>query len=152
MFDLTVAVQVGLVLASLLFITRVSSLTRIERVRLPGDLATLPDGRSVGAWRVFGSLFFGSVGKLDALLDPAEALPDIVILEMHQVINVDTTGLDALKSLHRHLERLGGRLVVADLNPQPASLLRRSGFLDSLGPDSVFERLDDAYQHVRGTA
>ncbi len=151
-FDLTVAVQVGLVLASLLFITRVSSLTRIERVRLPGDLANLPDGRTVGAWRVFGSLFFGSVGKLDALLNPAETLPNIVILEMHQVINVDTTGLDALKGLHRHLERLGGRLVLAELNPQPASLLRRSGFLGDLGPDSVFDRLDDAYEHLRGPA
>lgn len=149
-FDLTVAVQVGLILASLLFITRVSSLTRIERVRLPGDLATLPDGRTVGAWRVFGSLFFGSVGKLDALLDPAETLPDVVILAMHQVINVDTTGLDALKGLHRHLERRGGRLVLADLNQQPASLLRRSGFLADLGPDSVFDRLDDAYEHIRG--
>jgi SulP family sulfate permease len=149
-FDLTVAVQVGLVLASLLFITRVSSLTRIERVRLPGDLAALPDGRTVGAWRVFGSLFFGSVGKLDALLDPSESLPDVVILEMHQVINVDTTGLDALKSLHRHLERRGGRLVLAELNQQPTSLLRRSGFLDELGPHSAFTRLDDAYEYLRG--
>ncbi len=148
-FDLTVAVQVGLVLASLLFIYRISSLTRIEKVRLPADLAVLPGGRTVGVWRVFGSLFFGSVGKLEALLNPTESLPDVMVLEMHQVINIDTTGLDALKGLHRHLERRGGRLILAELNQQPLSLLKRSGYLDELGADSVFSRLDAAYEHIR---
>jgi SulP family sulfate permease len=148
-FDLTVAVQVGLALASLLFITRISSITRIEKVRLPADLATLPSGRTVGAWRVFGSLFFGSVGKLEALLNPTERLPDVMVLEMHQVINLDTTGLDALKGLHRHLERRGGRLILAELNEQPMSLLVRSGYLDVLGADHVFTRLDAAYERIR---
>lgn len=148
-FDLTVAVQVGLVLASLLFIVRISSLTRIEKVRLPADLATLPSGRTVGAWRVFGSLFFGSVGKLEALLNPAERLPDVMVLEMHQVINLDSTGLDALKGLHRHLERQGGRLILAELNEQPMSLLRRSGYLDVLGTENVFTRLEAAYEGIR---
>jgi SulP family sulfate permease len=150
-FDLSVAVQVGLVLASLLFIVRISSLTRLEKVRLPADLATLPSGRTVGAWRIFGSLFFGSVGKLEALLNPTERLPDVMVLEMHQVINLDTTGLDALKGLNRHLERRGGRLILAELNEQPMSLLRRSGFLDALGPENVFARLDAAYERIRAT-
>jgi SulP family sulfate permease len=148
-FDLTVAVQVGLVLASLMFIYRISSLTRIEKLRLPADLALLPSGRTAGAWRVFGSLFFGSVGKIEALLNPAEPLPDIMILEMHQVINLDTTGLDALKGLHRHLERRGGRLMLAELNEQPMSLLKRSGALEALGPENVFSRLDEAYARIR---
>ena len=144
-FDLTVAVQVGLFLASLMFIIRISSLTRIEKLRLPADLAARPDGRKVGAWRIFGSLFFGSVGKLEALMNPAEPLPDVMILEMHQVINMDTTGLDALKGLHRHLERRGGRLMLAELNSQPLSLLKRSGYLEVLGEDNVFASLEDAY-------
>ena len=147
-FDLTVAVQVGLILASLLFIMRISSLTRIERLRLPADLAARPDGTQVGAWRVFGSLFFGSVGKLEALMNPAEPLPDVMILEMHQVINMDTTGLDALKGLHRHLERQGGRLMLAELNSQPLSLLKRSGYLEVLGEHNVFDRLEDAYAQL----
>ena len=150
-FDLTVAVQVGLVLASLLFIVRISSITRIEPIRLPADLATLPSGRTVGAWRIFGSLFFGSVGKLEALLNPAERLPSVMVLEMHQVINLDTTGLDALKGLHRHLERQGGHLILAELNEQPLSLLLRSGYLDVLGADNVVPRLDAAYERIRAT-
>src|SRR5688572_16916949 len=62
-FDLTVAVEVGLVLSSLFFIYRISSLTKVEPVAL-GAAATLPDGRHVGAWRLFGSIFFGSVTKI----------------------------------------------------------------------------------------
>ncbi|MFP5411873.1 MAG: STAS domain-containing protein, partial [Gammaproteobacteria bacterium] len=122
---------------------RISSLTRVEEIALPADYARTPDGRSIVAYRVFGSLFFGSVTKLEQLLDPARP-HEVVVLEMDKVINLDTTGLDALESLHRMLVRRGGRLVIAEPNPQPLSLIRRSGFLEELGPDAVFEELDEA--------
>lgn len=148
-FDVTVAVEVGLLLASLMFIFRISSLTRVEPIPLPADYAHTPDGRSIVAYRVFGSLFFGSVTKLEQLLDPAHP-HEVVVLELHQVINLDTTGLDALESLHRMLVRRGGRLVIAEPNPQPYSLLKRSGFLEELGPDAVFEELDEALAALSG--
>jgi SulP family sulfate permease len=147
-FDLTVAVEVGLVLSSLFFIYRISSLTKVEPVDL-GAAATLPDGRAVGAWRVFGSIFFGSVTKLEGLLDPARPLPDVVILEMQKVINMDTTGLDALEALHETLARRGGRLMLADLNEQPLSLLRRSGLFDELGSGNVFSSLESALAELQ---
>lgn len=142
-FDLTVAVETGLVLSSLFFIYRISSLTRLDPVDL-GASAVLPDGRRIGAWRVFGSIFFGSVTRIEALLEPAAKLPDVVILEMGKVINIDTTGLDALGALHEAIRRRGGRLILADLNPQPRSLLQRSGFLESLGPEGTAPDLDVA--------
>ena len=108
-FDITVAVQIGLVLASLFFIRRISTLTRVEPISLPADYATTASGRRVAAYRIFGSLFFGSVTRLEQLLDPAQPLADVVVLELHQVINLDTTGLDALRSLHRMLQRRGDR-------------------------------------------
>jgi SulP family sulfate permease len=143
-FDITVAVQVGLVLASLFFIHRISSITRLEPIRLPANLATLPDGNRVEAWRVFGSLFFGSVSILESLADPAREQPDLLVLEMHQVINLDTTGLDALEAIHSHLERNGKSLVIAEPTEQPLSLMRRSGFMDRIGADHVFDDLEAA--------
>ncbi|HUQ28170.1 MAG TPA: SulP family inorganic anion transporter [Usitatibacter sp.] len=134
--DLTVAVEVGLVLSSLFFIYRISSLTRVEPI-------ALPPGR-IGAWKLFGSIFFGSVNKLEALLDPAKPLPEVVILEMNKVINIDTTGLGALESLLHALKQRGGRLILADLNEQPLSLLQRSGFLEELGGENVFDDFDAA--------
>ncbi len=147
-FDLTVAVEVGLVLASLFFIHRISSLTRLDEIRLPADIARRSDGKTVVAYRLFGSLFFGSVTKLEQLFDRARPLPDVLILELHQLINLDTTGLEALEGLHKMLHQRGGKLVLAELNEQPASLIRRSGFLDALGADNVFEYLDDALRNA----
>ena len=143
-FDLTVAVEAGLVLSSLFFIYRISSLTRVEPIPLGERVTPRADGKRVGAWELFGSIFFGSVTKLENLLDPSKPLPDIVILEMHKVINIDTTGLDALESLLKSVTRRGGRLILVDLNEQPLSLLKRSGFLDELGGGNVFDDFDEA--------
>jgi SulP family sulfate permease len=148
-FDITVAVEVGLVLASLFFIARISGLTRVDPIRLPADAATLGDGSRVEAWRLFGSLFFGSVGKLEALSDPARRQPDVVVLEMHQVISLDTTGLDALESLLERLHRRGGTLVIAEPTEQPLSLLERSGFVERMGAMNVFDDLDAALAALR---
>ncbi|GMV02149.1 MAG: sulfate permease [Burkholderiaceae bacterium] len=147
-FDLTVAVQIGLVLASLFFIRRISTLTRVEPILLPTDYEVTASGKRVAAWRIFGSLFFGSVTRLEQLLDPAQPLADVVVLELHQVINLDTTGLEALRSLHRMLQRRGGRLVIAAPNEQPLSLMRRSGFVEEIGEGSVFDELDAALTAV----
>ena len=151
-FDVTVGVQFGLVLAALMFIFRISSLTRVEELVLPAEHARTADGKHIAAYRVFGSLFFGSVTKLEHLLDPERAKADVVVLELHQVINLDTTGLDALQTLHRMLAKRGGRLVVAEPNEQPLSLMRRSGFLEELGPDSVFDDLQAALATLSGPA
>jgi SulP family sulfate permease len=148
-FDLVVAVEVGLVLSSLFFIYRISSLTKVEEIDLAGFGITQSTGRSIGAYRLFGSLFFGSVTKLEHLLDPQRSLPDVVILEMHQVINLDTTGLDALESLHLLIQRRGGRLILAGLNEQPLSLVSRSHFNDALGAQNLAPDLQTALQHAR---
>lgn len=145
-FDLTVAIEVGLVLASLFFIHRISVLTRLDEVPLPPGQQKRADGRTVKAYRVFGSLFFGSVTKLEQLVEPGRPLPDILILELHQLINLDTTGLEALEGLHKTLTKRGGKLVLTDINEQPASLIRRSGFLETLGSENVYSSLEQALQ------
>jgi SulP family sulfate permease len=157
-FDLTVAVEVGLVLASLLFIYRISDITRIESIILPvEDAGALqrPDGtieNSIVAYKMFGSLFFGAIGKLEALLEHKRDRVSVLILEMHQVINLDTTGLDFLQNLHRTLREEGRHLVLAGLNNQPASLLRRSGFLLTLGERNVVDNLPSALTRARDLA
>ena len=144
-FDLTVAVQVGLVMSCLFFIYRMASLTRIEPIRLPAERATLPNGRSVTGWRLYGTLFFGSVSKMDAILPAGEPLPGAVILDLHQVVKLDPTGLDELETLRRTLAEGGGRLIIVDANSQPRRLIRRSGFGARLGPGNLVRRIEDAY-------
>lgn len=149
-FDLTVAVQFGLLLASFFFIYRVARVTRVDRIETPAEVATLPGGRRVGTWQAFGSIFFGSISKLEAITATPQPLPDIVVLDLHRVINMDTTGLDALQSLHRHILEHGDRLVLCAANRQPLSLMKRAGFLEELGDGNLFDSLDEAYGALRG--
>ena len=94
----------------------------------------MPPG--IAAYKVFGSLFFGSVGKLEPLLDPVRTPARIVILEMHQVISIDNTGLETLQALHRSLSKRGGQLILCGLNRHPAEQVARSGFRDTLSAET----------------
>lgn len=149
--DLTVAVEVGLVLACLFFVTRISSLTRIEPVE-EMELARigLQPGK-VDAYRVIGSLFFGAVSKLEGLLDPKRRTAPLTVLDLSGLLNMDTTGLDALQSLQTMITRRGGRLVLCGLQAQPASLVQRSGFAERLGEEGILPDLGEvARKHSKG--
>lgn len=126
-FDLTVAVELGLVLAVVLFVRRQSEIFRAE----PRQMA---DGRL--HYQLYGSLFFGAVAKIDPIVETVERSPEgcHVVLDASQMISLDTTGLDALEQLHKALEKRGGKLSITGLNEQPSSLVRRSGFASHLQP------------------
>ncbi|HJW02911.1 MAG TPA: SulP family inorganic anion transporter [Azospira sp.] len=143
-FDLTLAVEIGMLLASLLFIYRMSELTRVERLGNPA----WAEGEPVVAYSLYGSLFFGAVGKLQTLIDQNSEGTRLLILDMHQVINLDTTGLDTLEALQRLLAKRGGHLILAGLNSQPGSLIFRSGFTDLLGDENIVADLADAWQRA----
>ncbi|WP_332671564.1 SulP family inorganic anion transporter [Aromatoleum sp.] len=157
-FDLTLAVELGMALASLFFIYRMSDLTRIERIPLEDhygvEALSRPDGTPrILAYGVFGSLFFGAANKLEDLMLMQDGHPDVVILDLEKVINIDTTGLDALQTLHRTLQKRGADLILCDLNAQPASIVVRSGFRDTLGEGRVVANLTEALlraQRMRG--
>ncbi|MCV0440604.1 MAG: STAS domain-containing protein [Hydrogenophaga sp.] len=120
-FDLTVAVELGLVLAVVLFVRRQSEIFRAEPMTRTGEQAT---------YRLYGSLFFGAVAKIDPIVADVERSPTPlnVLLDASQLISLDTTGLDALEQLHKAVHKRGGHLGMVGLHPQPRSLIERSGF------------------------
>jgi SulP family sulfate permease len=153
LFDLTIAVELGMVLASLFFIYRMSELTRIERLPLDEEAQEprfiYPDGTMrVAAWQLYGSLFFGAVNKLEELLDPHAGHPEVVILDMTRLVQLDTTGLEGLENLRDKLAKRGCTLLVCGLNSQPGSLLQRSGFLDHVGEKNVAADLAKALERA----
>lgn len=148
-FDLTLAVELGMVMASLFFIYRMSDLTRVERIPLEEhygvEALTREDGTPrILAYSLFGSLFFGAANKLENLLLMQHGHPDVVILDMGKVINIDTTGLDILQTLNRNLKKRGATLILCALNSQPGSLVFRSGFLDQIGDENISVNLTNA--------
>jgi sulfate permease, SulP family len=134
-FDLTVAVEVGLILACVFFIYRMSTLFKVQ----PYLAGPLPEG--VVSFELFGALFFGAVAKVEALPAQLPAGTRCVVLEMHRLISLDTSGLDALDHLHKDLKKAGIALVLANVNEQPLSLMRRSGFVAQIGEDAIVPNL-----------
>ena len=139
-FDLTVAVELGMVLAIVLFVKRQSEIFRVEAVEpnqtpLAADPAPAPPVQRL-TFQLYGSLFFGAITKMDAISAAVEAHdgPLHVVLDARQLISLDTTGLDALEQLHKALHRRGGRLSMVGLNEQPRSIVERSGFAAHLHP------------------
>ena len=126
-FDLTVAVELGLVLAIVLFVRRQSELFRADPVATQGPQRT---------YSLYGNLFFGAVAKIDPIVQVVEASPEPlhIVLDATHLISLDTTGLDALEQLHKALNKRSGRLSMLGLQTQPRSLIERSGFAQHLYP------------------
>jgi len=137
-FDLSTAVEVGLILSCLFFIYRISDLTEVDALEQQRDVAT---------FRVFGALFFGSVGKLAPLFDPA--LPRNVVLDMAQVISMDNTAVASLEDLHRVLTDRGGRLLLCGLNPHPRAQLLRSRMFSGVAAGAIRNSFQDAVAELR---
>jgi len=124
-FDLTVAVQVGLIAACVLFIQKMSSLFSVERLRQEGALIE---------FKLYGSLFFGAVAKIDQVLQAVEAGPDepVVVLDALQLVHLDTSGLDSLRQLHKAILLRRGTLHIENLQTQPQEVISRAGFAAEL--------------------
>jgi SulP family sulfate permease len=122
-FDLTVALEVGLLLACVLFVKRMSSLFEVVEVSLSAEEAQ---------FRLHGSLFFGAVAKMDPVLNVVESAPQglRVQLDLQSLQLLDTSGLDVLEQLQKAIAVRGGRLVLAGLNAQPRAVMQRWGFLE----------------------
>ncbi|MEN9886469.1 MAG: hypothetical protein RL758_1047 [Pseudomonadota bacterium] len=124
-FDLTVAMEVGLGLACVLFVKRMGSLCRVERI------GQHPDGRGGVhlTCALHGALFFGAVDKLDPLTVAIEAVdgPVYLKLDTSDLMQLDTSGLDALLQLRELVQGRGGRVELVGLQAQPASLIERDG-------------------------
>ena len=145
-FDLTVAVEVGLVAACLTFIYRISSLSRLDPVGEVDHPGLAAAGQRVKAYRLYGALFFGAVKLIESLQDQLPTAT--LVLDLKNVLYIDSSGADALADLARCCGRHGVRLSLCGLNHQPLDIARRSGLLDRLGPDASHADLADALDSV----
>lgn len=154
--DITVAVEVGMVLAAVLFIKRVSETTKITAVDQQAvDLAPqdsiigkdVPKGAMV--YQLFGAFLFGTADKLENALERSHEEPRVLILGMRRVMAMDATGLNALEELHAKLRRRGHWLLLAGAHTQPLIMMQKDGFVQRIGEVNVCENLDLALLRAR---
>jgi sulfate permease, SulP family len=147
--DLTIAVQVGLLLACVFFISRMASLTKFEAWPTERVVAAGCVAAQVEVHRLSGALFFGSIARLDAILAPERELPAVLIIDAHELLSLDNTGLEALEHLWYRMERQQKRLMFVGLAGQPHELISRSGLAEALGDDVACETVEEAAQRLR---
>ena len=150
-FDLVVAVEIGMVLAAILFIRRVAETTEISRVthedelETPEQLArgkTIPEG--VVVYRIFGPFFFGAAEKMEDALQRLDRLPRVLILRMQLVPAMDATALNALESVVERMQRAGGTVVLSGPHHQPLDMMTKAGFIERIGRKNIRAHFDQA--------
>lgn len=138
-FDLTVAVEVGLVAACITFIYRISSLSRSETVTAADrPVLTGLEGRVLVS-RLYGALFFGAVKLVEALEDHLPG--EVLVVDLKNVIYIDSSGADSLMGLERTCRKRNVRLIVSGLRHQPLDMAKRCGFTDLVPAHDQFPEL-----------
>jgi len=162
--DLTWAVMIGMVLAAMLFMRRMSEVTNVGAIRREfeddpdptsddqGDPNSL-DRRDVPAgvevYEINGPFFFGVADRLKDTLRQVERAPKVFILRMRRVPAIDATGMRALEEFHGKCRRQGTRLLLSGVHAQPMFALARYGLLDHFGEENLFGNIDDALNVAR---
>lgn len=150
-FDLVIAIEVGMVLAALLFIKRVSETTEVSRVtsedmlERPEQIAhgkRIPEGALV--YRVFGPFMFGAVEQMEDALSRIGEWPQVLILRLHLVTAIDATGMNALASVVQRMKKRGGHVVISGIHQQPLQTLRKAGLIDQFGRENFCPTFDDS--------
>jgi SulP family sulfate permease len=159
--DLTVAIQVGVVLAALLFMRRMAEVTQVGYVTRmlneddqedPDDPLSL-DRRQVPAgvevFEISGPFFFGAADKFKNAIGEIEEKPRILILRMRHILSLDATALQALESVAAKTRREQTTLILSGVHAQPLVLLERSGLLAKIGEENVHTNIDNALDRAR---
>lgn len=152
-FDLTIAVQLGMLLAAMLFIRRVAETTAVDLVTGGEDEEGGPNGTEipggVAVYRIAGPLLFGAADKLERALAGATPRPRVIILRMRAVTSMDATALNALEMLVSKIRSRGGHVIVCGAHTQPYFVMSQAGFLEELGEDHVVGSWDEALSAAR---
>ncbi|MCG8470378.1 MAG: sulfate permease [Desulfobacterales bacterium] len=152
--DLTVAIEVGVVLASVLFMNRMANLTTIKRWRNdpendPHSLAgrVVPEG--VEVFEIHGPFFFGAANRFKDTLRMIRKPPEILILRCRHILMIDATALRALEELVEETRREGTQLILSGVHAQPLISLEQSGLYSAIGEENIYANIDDALNGAR---
>lgn len=155
--DLTVALEVGIVLAALLFMKRMADVSQVNAITRDlqeereeeedaGARLEIPDG--VDVFEVYGSLFFGAVDQFSESMRVVEKKPKVLILETKHLLAIDATGLRALDELAAELAHQKTHFLISGIHKQPLFAVTNSGLYDRIGEDNVCGSLAEALERA----
>ena len=153
--DLSLAVEVGMIIAGLTFIRKVTATTTVSEIT-PEDIDT---GRDhvlqdktlppyVAVFRIHGPFLFGSTDKINEIVNRIDELPEIVIVRLRNMTAIDGTGLLALEELAHTLKKSGRTMLVCGARQQPALLMQDSTFEEIVGKENICRHVSDALRRA----
>jgi SulP family sulfate permease len=153
--DLTFAVEVGMVLAALMFIRKVSRTTTVSRVTLDyveESRVHVLQGKDIPAYatvfRIHGPFLFGATDKFAEIFEQMDRLPPIVILRLRNMTAIDATGLGAIEDLADQLHESRRSLILCGAREQPAQLMMQADFERHVGAENICASIHDALQRA----
>jgi len=154
--DLTVAVEIGMILAALLFIRKVTATTTVSRVTeeyiREGHAHILQHKEIppyVSIFRIHGPFLFGATDKLQEITSQLDDLPPILILRLRNMTAIDATGLAALEQLADLIRESGRGLILCGAREQPARLMRQAEFEQHEGQQNVCSSIAEALDRAK---
>jgi len=153
--DLTVAVEAGMILAALLFISRVASTTTVSRVTddyvEDGRVHILQDKDIpyyATIFRIHGPFLFGATDKIYAVTENLHKLPPVVILRLRNMTALDATGLFAMEEIAKQLHATKRTLILCGAREQPAQLIHQGEFAEVIGEENICENVQEALRRA----
>jgi len=153
--DLTLAVEVGMILAAFTFIRKISQTTTVSKVT--DDY--IEDGRAhilqdkdipeyTAVFRIHGPFLFGVTDKIATITENLATLPPIVIVRLRNMTAIDATGIAALEELADILQKSGRSMLVCGARPQPEALMREAGFERHVGTENICQNIEEALKRA----
>ena len=153
--DLTVAVEAGMILAALLFISRVAATTTVSQVTdeyvEDGRMHILQDKDIpyyVTIFRIHGPFLFGATDKIKAVTQEIHTLPPVVILRLRNMTALDATGLFAIEEVARELHASNRVLILCGAREQPANLIHQAEFEEVVGAENICDNVQSALRRA----
>ena len=153
--DLTFAVEVGMVLAALMFIRKVSKTTTVSRATkdyVADSTVHVLQGKDIPdyavVYRVHGPFLFGATDKFAEILHSMDQLPPIVILRLRNMTAIDATGLGAIRDLADALHASGRSLLLCGAREQPSQLMKQAEFERHVGTENICSSISEALQRA----
>lgn len=158
-FDLVVAISIGMIMAMFLFVKRVSDTTQIRDLVNEGvfdeDISNVlkkAEGK-IHVYQINGPMFFGVVQEFIAKMKQLESSVEIVILDMRHTHAIDASAIDALTRLLKHCNKLNIKLCLTHVQEQPMKVLKRMGFVVEVGESHIYETkteaIEVAYEYIK---
>jgi SulP family sulfate permease len=153
--DLTVAVEAGMILAALLFITRVANTTTVSQVTddyIEDGRVHILQGKDIPYYatifRIHGPFLFGATDKVMAVTESMHKLPPVVILRLRNMTAMDATGLFALEEVAKQLHASGRTLILCGAREQPAQLIHQAEFEEVIGSENICSNVEEALRRA----